>query len=297
MIADTATDVRERLKVFVGAGHPVGLVARATRRAQQTISDYLLGRFDGNSERLERTLDGFLKRQELRPTPTFKPVFAWTSVAEDISSALLQAQIEGDMLLIFGASGVGKSEAAKAYCQREHNAVLLTANASWTSKALVMELAKALELDRIGKSLSDTVTEISNALENSGRIIIVDEADYICARGLEIMRQIHDQSRAAIAFVGMAQFYATLKRGDSRHSFTQIYNRLGNIVQVNEVTRDDLLAIIPDAKPSVIKFLHDHTSGCARAAVKLYQRALRYAGASGQNGGLTLGLLKQTTGQ
>ena len=297
MLEDSTLPAKDRLRAFLAAGNRVALVATAIHRSGNTLSSYLQGQFKGDEKRLERALGRFLSRQNLQESPAFKPDFCMTSVAEDIIGALFQAQIDGDIALVVGPSGVGKTWAAAYYANSEPGAYLVTATPAWSTQSLVASIARRLELDRASKLLDLLLAEVTEALRDSGALVIVDEAQHLNSRSLETLRGLYDETGIGLAFVAQLQFYALLQRGDGRVSYDQLMNRVGVRLTLREAGLDDLTMLLPPATPaSVVKYLHTRTGGCLRAAVKTYARACRVAATSGDGAAVTLQLVKELLG-
>ena len=295
IIGDETIAVRERLRTFVAAGNSVALVARAIRRSQGSLTAYLTGEGEINEARIEAQIGRFLAKQALQTSPLFEPSFQMTTVAEDILGALLQAQLDGDIALIVGPSGVGKSTAVQHYASAEPGCYLVEASAAWTTQTLIQQIARKAELDRAGKDLAALSMEIADCMRDSGALVVVDEAQHLTARSLEVLRSIHDASHVGLAFSAQLNFFAILQRGDGKTTFDQLRNRVGVRLRLSAAGLDDLALVLPpDTQRSVVKYLHQSSGGCLRSAVKLFSRAQRVAAASDQK--LTLDLVRQVNG-
>ncbi len=297
MLGDESIPVRDRLRAFLKAGSPLALVSRAIRRSQSSIAAYLQGSFDGNEQRLEAAIGRMLATQALQPSRVFVPEFKLTNVAEDILGALLQAQLDGDIALVVGPSGIGKSTAIRHYAQAEPNCYLVTVSAAWTTQTLVQQIARRVGLDRAGKDLAALSMEIADCLRNSGALIVIDEAQHLTARSLEVLRSVYDEAQIGLAMVAQLNLYAVLERGDGKTTFDQFRNRIGVHLKLSASSREDLALILPaDTQRSVVAYLHQSSGGCMRIAVKLFSRAQRVAAASGNGEKVTLDLVKQING-
>lgn len=113
----------------------------------------------------------------------------------------------------YGRSGLGKSFGASyASHPSGFNGVYVSCRSFETKKSLAEQICKALGLTPKG-NIPDIVGGIVEALALSGRALIVDEVDYIVdSRTLELIRDLHDASGAAILLIGEEHLPAKLKR-------------------------------------------------------------------------------------
>ena len=293
MFASAELPVRDRLAAFLALGSNIEQVGKAIGRSPRSVSEWYHEQFNGDNERMERAIGHFLGKRGLQATPVFRPSFKYTGVAEDVIGALLQAQLDADIALIAGASGVGKTSAAKRYAETERGCYYISFSAAWTSQSMVHEIARQVQLDRASKPLDALCREIVDCLRDSGALLIVDEAQHADGRALEILRSIYDEAHIGLALISQLEFMAVLRRGDGRTVFDQLLNRVGLTVVIRQSSLVDLAAVLPEGTPlPVLKRLHSASKGCMRHAVKAFSRALRAAATHG-DGKVTVPLLKQ----
>jgi len=113
----------------------------------------------------------------------------------------------------YGRSGLGKSFcAAYANHPQGFNGVYVSCRSFETKKSLAEQICKAIGITPKGNipAIVDAVVEV---LSISERPLIVDEVDYIVdSRTLELIRDLHDASGAAILLIGEEHLPAKLKR-------------------------------------------------------------------------------------
>lgn len=113
----------------------------------------------------------------------------------------------------YGPSGLGKSFAA-AYASHPagFNGVYVECHVYDTMKSLVESIAKALGLNVKG-TIASIMGQIIEALAIGGRPLILDEADVLVdSNRLELVRNLHDASGAAVLIIGEQDLPAKLKR-------------------------------------------------------------------------------------
>ncbi len=124
----------------------------------------------------------------------------------------------------YGHSGLGKSFAA-AYASHPaaFNGVYVQCNVYDTMKSLTETIGKALGLTlrgRIAAMMSDAV----NAVAASRRPLVFDEADVLVdTTKLDLIRNLHDSSGAAILIIGEQDLPAKLRRHERFHNRVLIW--------------------------------------------------------------------------
>ena len=113
----------------------------------------------------------------------------------------------------YGRSGLGKSFGASyASHPAGFNGIYVSCRSFETKKSLAEQVCKAIGITPKGNipSIVDAIVEV---LSIGARPLIVDEVDYIVdSRTLELIRDIHDASGAAILLIGEEHLPAKLKR-------------------------------------------------------------------------------------
>lgn len=114
---------------------------------------------------------------------------------------------------LYGRSGLGKSFcAASAAHPAGFNGVYVSCRSFETRTSLAQQVCKALGIKPLG-TIPGLIDAIIEALALGGRPLIVDEVDHIVdSRTLELIRDIHDGSQAAILLIGEEHLPAKLKR-------------------------------------------------------------------------------------
>lgn len=113
----------------------------------------------------------------------------------------------------YGRSGLGKSVGA-AYASHPagFNGIYASCRSFETKKSLAEQICKAIGITPKG-NIPNIVDAIVEVLAISRRPLIVDEVDYVVdSRTLELVRDLHDASGAAILLIGEEHLPAKLKR-------------------------------------------------------------------------------------
>jgi Uncharacterized ATPase, putative transposase len=115
-----------------------------------------------------------------------------------------------------GPSGYGKSSAA-AVAVTHLDSYYVQAQSSWTRKALLLSILKSMGITP-AKTIYEMNEQIATQLINSGRPLIIDEADHLVNRGIiEMVRDLYETSQATIVLIGEENLPGNLKRWERFH--------------------------------------------------------------------------------
>lgn len=136
---------------------------------------------------------------------------------------------ESKILVITGRSGVGKTTACKHYRDTCGNVVLIEATPFTKATDIINKICKDLGIEK-KRSVDANIYKIAQHLANENRaskhLIIIDEAEHLKWRELELLRRISDISSRSIVLVGTKWLDETLNKANKiNQDYTQIKNR------------------------------------------------------------------------
>lgn len=241
-----------------------------------TVSLYLRGEYDGNVEELNIKVEQFLARQkdkvlEYKVSAEFVPTFT----ARQIMATIQEAHIEGDMCAVYGASGLGKTQAVLQYAKENTGVILIETNMSYTAKVLLQKISEKLNLNNRG-TLDQLFDGIVARLKGSERVIIIDEAENLPTRSLEFIRRIHDATKVGVALVGAERLLINLK---GRHNdLAQVYNRIWRASSLGNALPEKDLHLLTERALNTGEYnelFFKHSQGNARRLNKLIRGVVR----------------------
>lgn len=119
--------------------------------------------------------------------------------------------------VMYGPSGFGKSVSATVVMSM-HDAVYAEARPSWTRRELVETLAQELGVQP-ASTIARTTALVGQELALSQRLVILDEADVLVARGLiETVRELYMTSGAPIILIGEEKLPKSLEQHERVHN-------------------------------------------------------------------------------
>lgn len=263
------------------------MLARGIGVSSASISMYLNDTYaakGGKYGTIEPKIEAFLEVQESKAQREELVLgFVSTKTTRRISEVMRDAHEAGDTVVIYGQAGLGKTQAVKNYCEKNPAAILIEANPSFTALVLMRKLAAAAKVSTVG-SLNDLFESVSDRLRDSGRLIVVDEAENLPLRALEIIRRLHDDTGCGLVLSGMPRLVANLR---GKHGeLVQLYSRVSVALNLGDSMPDEELeeiarAAMPEADDATIAELVKQSNGNTRRMSKLMRGAVRTANKNG----------------
>jgi DNA transposition AAA+ family ATPase len=106
--------------------------------------------------------------------------FAETQISRKVFSTLDYALKTRRMVLIEGREGIGKTEAARAWCaQHEGEAHFVSASGICNSKSLFTEISRALGIGVGQRKTTDLQGRLESVLKRTGTLLVIDEAHFL----------------------------------------------------------------------------------------------------------------------
>ena len=262
------------------------MLARGIGVSPASISMYLNDTYaakGGKYETIEPKIEAFLEVQESKAQREELVLgFVETKTTRRIAEVMRDAHEAGEIAVIYGQAGLGKTQAVKNYCEK-HGAILIEANPSFTALVLMKKLAASVKLPTSG-TLNDLFEETAYRLGGSERLIVVDEAENLPLRALEIIRRLHDDTGCGLVLSGMPRLVANLR---GKHGeLVQLHSRVAGALNLGDSLPDAELeqiarATLPEADDETIAELVKHSNGNTRRMSKLMRGSVRVANKNG----------------
>lgn len=216
-------DIRDELKTLMETkGYTISYVATAIGVAKSTISMWINGTYKGDNTKITDKVNNFLQRENERKNNEEIPIVD-ISIIRYIFEIGRLCHTKGKIGVCAGRAGLGKTIAVKEYTKNFLDAILIESDSGYTAKSLLLEIHKRLGLSGIGCAY-DLMNEVVNKLNNSGRLLIIDEAENLPYRALEITRRIHDKTGIGVLLVGRNILFENLRGFNNQYD--QLYSRV-----------------------------------------------------------------------
>ncbi|ENA9840678.1 AAA family ATPase [Escherichia coli] len=265
--------------VMVRCGYTQTHVGRAIGRSSAVINQYLQGKYVGDVTDVEERISSFVSRElEKQSNRRVKAKFVATEMADKGLEMLSYAHAYCEICVLHGEAGLGKTMILSEYAARNRDAILIEADTGYTARALLGELCRQLGV-KVRGSIHELIDICVRELRDSGRLLMVDEAELLPYRALEVLRRLHDKAGIGIVLAGMPRLVTNLK--GNRGEFAQLYSRVGVALDMGSaLSPEDFTPIatglMPEAKtPEISEALYTYSRGNARRLFKLVRGVYR----------------------
>ena len=192
------------------------------------LSAWLGGKYAGNNEKVALPIANFFEKQGARSEQATldEIAFAETGISQKITSILNYCRTQGIIGCIYGDAGVGKTATAREWAKDKTDVIYITATvANCNPKPFFKKLAKELKTTRRGQ-LDDIYTDVVEKLAVTSKTLIIDEAQHLTLKALELVRSLNDETGTSIALIGNDKVYSKLL-GKQQAEFAQLFSRIG----------------------------------------------------------------------
>ena len=241
-------------------------VAKALGISSATLSYFLKQSYTGDTDAICEKAKDFLATEAERAKFKTNDGIVQTSSFKTIQTfcgLVLAHQICG---MLTGDAGCGKTTALKEFAKTHPSVILIEADHGYTAKALFDELCAELGLDDRG-SLHQKLVRIVGKLKDSGRLIIIDEAEHLPYRALELIRRVHDKAGVGIALCGMPRLEKNVQ-GDRNH-YAQLNSRISAPCRAKLLKDSDIKAYIESRFESYEPNVIEHCAKTCRRNFRL----------------------------
>lgn len=273
-------DIITQLKDVMDAhGYSQGQVARAIGRSSATMNQYVQGKYNGDIADMEERIGHFLRRvREKQNALRIDERFVSTPTASKGLEVLSYAHLESEICVLYGAAGLGKTMILKEYARRDSNVIFIEADPGFTARTLLEELCGRLRLSKNG-NIHALIEVCVEKLKGSGRLLVIDEAELLPYRALEVIRRLHDKAGIGVVLAGMPRLIVNLK--GKRGEYAQLYSRVALALDLgNALARQDFDQIAVDLMPEaedrkISDALYEQSKGNARRLFKMARGVYR----------------------
>ncbi len=271
------SELRQRLADLMALkGLSQAQVATQINKSTAVVNQWLKGTYRGNTTGIDKAVEQLLQRYQTK-SREIKLDYVETATARGIQNLMAVTHATGDIQLVIGEAGLGKTMAVRHYAERHEDVVLVEVEPTFNAKVLLTALCEKLGLTP-ARGNHDMMISICRKLENSGRLLIIDEAELLQHKPLEILRRIHDLSGVGVVLAGMPRLRANLR--GKRGEFKQLYSRIGFCYDLGNQLSDEDMCVLASAAMGEATYndsLISIAAGNARRLSKLASGVRRYA--------------------
>ena len=241
-------DIRAELRDLMEKNsYSTAYISTATGLAKSTISMWLNGTYNGKNDKVTDAINNFIQRERERAVENDLP-FVNISIVKYISEIARLCHTQGKIGVCVGRAGLGKTVAVKKYTQEFLDSILIESDSGYTAKSLLKEIHRRLGLSGKG-SVYDLMGEVVRKLNQSGRLLIIDEAENLPYRALEITRRIHDKTGVGVLLIGRGILLENLKGYNNQYD--QLYSRVKYTKIIDSLLIQDVIKILETIEQNI----------------------------------------------
>lgn len=253
-------------------------VASQLGKSPAVVSQYLKGVYKGDVGSIDKAVEQLVSRS-IDKAKDVKTDFVMTKTAERILETCALAHAMNDIYLVIGEAGLGKTMALKQYVVQNPSVIMIEIDPTFSVKVLLTELCNKLGIVITGsKSNHHMMDLIVEKLKGSERLLIVDEAELLAYKPLEILRRIHDKAGIGMVLAGMPRLRANLR--GQKGEYKQLYSRVGLALDIQSRLPSEDIALLCEKALGTDEFndkLDKVSHGNARRLSKLLRGVHRLA--------------------
>lgn len=213
------------------------------------LSQWLSGSYPSDPTGLEQSIarwvDACRERQLQAQALPEAPAWVPTPSAERVIAALGYAQVAGDIAIIYGGAGLGKTTAIEAYQRTSPNVWHATMTSATPGVVPALEeVADALGLREVGGGAARVQRAVIRRIRGTQGLLVIDEAQHLGVGALDAMRALHDATGIGLALVGNEAVYARMTGGNRAAYLDRLFSRIGKRVRLLRPTQADVTALV-----------------------------------------------------
>jgi len=254
-------------------------MSKAAGISSSALSQVLSEKYAGDTASIQAKLASVIAREKDKAaTVKSAKVFIKTPGAARVLDIARNCHVGGEIGVCYSNAGLGKTEAVREYARRNSDVILIEADPGYTALVLFQELLSATGgTSRI--RLHDLFSACCQRLNDSGRLLIVDEAEQLPYKALEMLRRLHDKAGIGILLTGMPKLLFNLR--GNKGEYAQLYSRVSLSVKLPALTEKDtadiLERLLPECPDKAKKTFFKESDGNFRRLVKIITHAKRVA--------------------
>ncbi|MBI1936685.1 MAG: AAA family ATPase [Ignavibacteriales bacterium] len=177
--------------------------------------------------------------------------FAPTNASQKIFKIVNYCIATGKLGLIIGDNGFGKTISLREYCKKNTTSIMIEVLPIATPKSTLDDIASRLRIQSC-YSRAETFDSIILRLQDTARVLIIDEAEYLNTASLEIIRRIHDFTNIPMILSGKSILQKKLL--GPRGKLQQLSSRIGIQEEIKGFDLNDIRSVLSLNFPEAVKF-------------------------------------------
>lgn len=235
--------LRARLQAYKESeGIVLKVLASRIGSNEAAVSRYLEGKPTGDVAKLEARILDHLDADSRRRT--WNEMYFETRAVDTCKLVFDIIRESGDVGLVHGPAGIGKTTACKAYAKDHRTVIFFTA---MQGRGSCWDIIKAIcghlpnprsEEDKRLKKVDWVMTKLAG----SGRLVIIDNAQRISVGGLRWLMDFNDTTGCPVALVGNPEVMDKIRDNDQMSSRIGFKQDIADMIEADKTWLDDAAA-------------------------------------------------------
>lgn len=182
---------------------------------------------------------------------TFEKTVYETTVLKKVFLTLNMAYADNKIAVITSRAGTGKTTAQIQYCLINPDAAFIRVTAIFNTKYLLEKMLDAVGSPHAGMNLQTMMEALYDITSRKKKIFIVDEAERLSIRQLDLLRDLYDTGNIGLALIGLNNLKRLLTTGrSSSENLDRLYSRVLYYDAIDVLDEADVQMIIDDKFPN-----------------------------------------------
>lgn len=238
-------DIRQRLSAHMAeSGASQNKVARALGISSSALSQWLSDTYKGDNTSVDARVADYLSaaaEEDGTAASLEEQGIVETGCYKSASKFCTLVSKNRMMGMLIGDAGAGKTTALRDYARKHPASILVEADPGYTPRVFFEELCSRLNISAPNTTHAK-FTQAVDKLKNSGRLLMIDEAEWLPTETLEYVRRIHDKAGIGIVLCGLPRLERNVR--GNREQFLQLSSRIQLVIRLKNLTQKDVEAYL-----------------------------------------------------
>lgn len=240
-------------RIKADAGLSEAELCRQADLSASVVNSYLKAKYTGQNDpvaaKLHRWVESRRQANDLRRRMPTKPPFQLLGVSRMIAGRLDFARLTGQIVMVTGVPGAGKTATAQQYALDHPRTYLATMDpATRGVPTMLLAILEAMGITDVrGTPMQLSQRVVAKAMEAES-LLIVDEAQHLSEQAIEQLRSINDKTEQrgrglGIALLGNEEANAKIGPTGIKPVFAQVSSRVASRKYIDSARREDVVLL------------------------------------------------------
>lgn len=254
--------------------------------AEGTLGPFLNDKYAGRQEPIALKLLQWLQKRhdakEAQSQLPSKPTFQNTLTSKKLLGIFSKAHIQGDIVVLGLGPGTGKTTTGREYQKTRPNVYMPTFDPTSSNvNTCLVEVLDSMGFPDAKGTPQALSRQIIAKVREADALFILDEAQHLQVKSIELLRAIHDRTGCGMAFVGDERIFDVFG-ANKGGQYSQLTSRIGYRHRQTKPKLEDVETLvkahgITDKKVFDVAYQISQKPGALRGLTKALMNARHYA--------------------